>query len=365
MDNMNNNINQINIDNSPSNEQGFEPQTLPYQNYKPKPNKFIEILIALSKCAGYVLIWLGVQVVLGLMLSVILMIQSIGMTPDEIDALYNEAILKHSITLTVLTNLISLGIYYLIFRLTKKSFFKKIKTDLPDNKSYLPTIALGFSAQFVTNLVLGLLMNVLKVFPQKWVDELTQNNEIVDIANPVLSFFAVVILAPVFEEILCRGLLLNTLRKTMPKWGAIVVSAVIFGIIHGNPIQFIYATALGILLGWIYTKFDSILIPMLCHLVFNLISQIASYFNPENMVFTVIFGLITYASVPIFVLTMVYLNIGKFKKPVGEVSENPQFVPYQYPTDTQFIKPEYNEGVLNRLTMDIEGKPSNDDENKE
>ena len=364
MDNMNN-VNQVNIDNPPSDEQYFEPQSLPQQIYKPKPNKFIEILIALAKCAGYILIWLGIQIVLGFVLSFILMLQSIGMSGAEMDAFYNEAVLKHSVTLTILTNLISLGIFYLIFRLAKKPFFKKIKTDLPDKKSYLPTIALGFSAQFVTNLVLGILMNVLKVFPQSWIDQLEENGEIIEVANPFLSFFAVVILAPVFEEILCRGLLLNTLRKTMKKWYAIVVSAVIFGIIHGNPIQFIYATAIGILLGWIYTKFDSILIPMLCHLMFNLVSQIASYFDTENEVFLVFFGLIAYASVPIFVLTMVYLNIGKFKKPREDVSEIPQFIPYQTTENTQFIKPEYNEGVLKRITMDIEAKSSNDNENKE
>ena len=315
---------------------------------KSKPNKFIEILFALLKCIGYVGIWLGTQYVLLVGLAIFIMLQNRGATMAELVMLLKEATMKHGIALTVATNLIALAIFILIFVISKKSFLKKINISLPHKSSYLPTIAIGSSGQYVTALVLGMILTIL---PEKWIEEFNKTNEMVESASGFLAFFAVVILAPIFEEILCRGLILNTLRKAMPKWVAIVLSSAIFGIIHGNPIQFIYATALGILLGWLYTKYDSILIPMLCHLVFNLMSTINSYLDMENQIVTLIMGLIIFASVPVFALSLVYICLKKIKKEEAIIYETTPRVEYS----------EYNADALRKIEEEIESKNNNGD----
>lgn len=313
-----------------------------------KPNKFIEILFALLKCVGYVIIWLGTQFVLLEGLAIFIMLQNPTAQKAELNNLLAEATMKHGIALTVATNLIALAIFILIFVIAKKSFLKKIKVTLPHKSSYLPTIAIGGSAQYVTAFLLGM---ILLFLPKDWVDSFNQGNEMVENANGLLAFLAVVILAPVFEEILCRGLILNTLRKAMPKWVAIVLSSAIFGIIHGNPIQFIYATALGILLGWLYTKFDSIWIPMLCHLVFNLMSMLNSYLDPENPIVKLLLGLIVFASIPIFALSLVYICLKKFKKEEAIIYETAPRVEYS----------EYNADALRKIEEEIESKNNNGD----
>lgn len=310
-----------------------------------KPNRFIEILLALLKCAGYILIWLGTQYVLLIGMTVIIALQNSTVSRAELTKLIYDATMKHGIALTVATNLIALAIFVLIFVIAKKSFLKKINISLPHKAAYLPTIAIGGSGQYVTALLLGMIILFL---PENWVKQFNQTNEMVESSNGALAFFAVVILAPVFEEILCRGLILNTLRKSMPRWWAIVLSSAIFGIIHGNPIQFIYATAIGILLGWLYTKFDSIWIPMLCHLTFNLMSMLNSYLDPENPIVTLLLGLIIFASIPIFALSLVYICLKKFKKeaPMAE-----------YAPITQS---EYNADALRKIEEQIESNNNGD-----
>ena len=300
------------------------------------------------------------QLILTEAIAVVVAMQNSTMNEDALMELITNTIYQYSIELTVACNLIALGIYFLIFYIAKKSLIKKIDISIPDKRAFLPTFLVGFTGQFVTTLILGLLMNVLQVFPQEWIDALNQNGDMIDNANPALSFFAVVILAPVFEEILCRGLILKTLNKTMNKWCAIVLSASIFGIIHGNPIQFIYATALGILLGWLYTKFDSILIPMLCHLAFNLVSQIAGYLDTENEAIAVLLALVMYVSIPIFIFSLVYFNITKFNKKADTVSVNQPEIQYQIPISipTQ----EYSRSTLQALEDEIEGKNKNNKE---
>lgn len=322
--------------------------------YAPKQSKSVEILIALAKCFGFLLVWLGVQFVLVQIMGAIIMLQNPTISAEGL----TEAVYKYSLELTVDTNLIALIIFFLIYRIRGKSLLKKIDVSLPDKSSYAPVAIVGATGQFVTALILGLLMNVLNIFPQKWVDALNDASGAVTEGNPLLSFFAVVILAPLFEEILCRGLILSTLKKVMPKWYAIVISASIFGIIHGNPIQFIYATSIGILLGWLYTKYDSIFAPMLCHLAFNLVSTLVGYINPENVFATVVLGLIMYASIPAFVLAIIYINTKKIQKKTEEVSENQAFIPVIPVNNT----PEYNASVISKLEEQLEGTNTNNEE---
>ncbi len=348
MQEVNQNVNAANqpVYNQPVIQQGaYQP---------PKKNKFAEILLALVKCAGYIFVWLGVQTALSLVLSVVVALTNPGLNPTEL----TDILLSYSIELTIASNIAALVIYFLIFFIARKSLLKKVDISLPHKLSYAPTAVVGTTGQFVTAFILGILINI-NIFPKEWVDALNENSDIVTNANPFLSFFAVVILAPVFEEILCRGLILNTLHKTMPKWCAIVLSSAIFGIIHGNPIQFIYATALGIILGWLYTKFDSIWIPILCHLAFNLTSTLLGYL-PENDIVNVITGLLIFASIPVFVLAIIYINLKNFKKKPVSVSVNQGFVPY--PVNNA---PEYNASVVKNLEDEIEGKSTHNSDNKE
>lgn len=82
-----------------------------------------------------------------------------------------------------------------------------------------------------------------------------------------------VILAPIFEEIIFRGIIQRGLiNKGWEPWKAILLSAMIFGLVHGNPWQFVGAVLLGCVLGLVYYKTKSLLLPMLLHAFNNLCS---------------------------------------------------------------------------------------------
>ena len=83
------------------------------------------------------------------------------------------------------------------------------------------------------------------------------------------SFLVVAIFAPIFEEWLCRGMLLRgLLTKMKPVW-AIVISALFFALIHGNPWQALNAFLIGLVMGYVYFKTGSLLLTMLIHFVNN------------------------------------------------------------------------------------------------
>jgi len=83
------------------------------------------------------------------------------------------------------------------------------------------------------------------------------------------SFLLTAIFAPVFEEWLCRGMVLRGLLTRMkPAW-AIVISALFFAVIHLNPWQALNAFAIGLVMGYVYYKTGSLWLTMLIHFVNN------------------------------------------------------------------------------------------------
>lgn len=96
--------------------------------------------------------------------------------------------------------------------------------------------------------------------------------------NSPLGIFSIVILAPVVEELLFRGAIQGHLMRIWknPKW-AILTSSLIFGIVHGNPVQIPFAIVTGLVLGWVYYRTGSLLPGMLMHFINNG-SSVALYY---------------------------------------------------------------------------------------
>lgn len=89
----------------------------------------------------------------------------------------------------------------------------------------------------------------------------------------VAGFITVCILAPVFEEILFRGILLRGLLQngTSPII-AIILSSFLFGLAHLNPWQFLGAGFLGAIFGFVYYRTKSLWLVMFLHALNNMIS---------------------------------------------------------------------------------------------
>lgn len=98
------------------------------------------------------------------------------------------------------------------------------------------------------------------------------------------GYFAVGLLAPLCEELVFRGAVLRALLQWTPRhWVAIAVSALLFALIHANPAQMPHAFLIGLLLGWLYYRTDSIVPGVVYHWVNNSIAYVLYnlYPNPD------------------------------------------------------------------------------------
>ena len=119
-----------------------------------------------------------------------------------------------------------------------------------------------------------------------------------------------IIIGPIIEELLYRGVLLRTLER-YGKWFAIIISALIFGLMHGNAVQFPVALVIGLLFGYLTIKY-SIGLSMILHVLNNLsveiIGRISAY--SENM------GVLINLSVLIAGIVSIFLMIMSAGKPL-------------------------------------------------
>ena len=83
------------------------------------------------------------------------------------------------------------------------------------------------------------------------------------------SFLLVAIFAPIFEEWLCRGMVLRGLLTKMKPANAIIISALFFAVIHANPWQALNAFLIGLTMGYVYYKTGSLILTMIMHFVNN------------------------------------------------------------------------------------------------
>ncbi|MBQ1902170.1 MAG: CPBP family intramembrane metalloprotease [Lachnospiraceae bacterium] len=96
----------------------------------------------------------------------------------------------------------------------------------------------------------------------------------------VVKILCNVIFVPILEELLYRGIIAGQLEVIYKNKNiAIIVSAVLFGILHFNVVQFIYACICGFALAYIYLRNHKIWVPIAAHGLTNFIVVMYTTFN--------------------------------------------------------------------------------------
>lgn len=89
-----------------------------------------------------------------------------------------------------------------------------------------------------------------------------------DFTFDIFAFIGSCCLAPLTEEFVCRGIVVDILKEKHSNTFAVFVSAIIFYIIHGNPMN-VGAMVFGLFAGWVIIKAKSIIPGMMMHLMWN------------------------------------------------------------------------------------------------
>lgn len=159
------------------------------------------------------------------------------------------------------------GLWYYFGVFRQKAKRGEREESLFSGRSLAGIFCLAIGAQCMIGLIL-LLWSVVSPGQIETYEQLIEDSGIGEMN--LLSVIATVILAPVGEELVCRGLTVEYLKRAGAKfWVINVVQAALFGFMHLNLVQGVYAFMVGLVCGYLVLKYQSLLASMFFHAVFN------------------------------------------------------------------------------------------------
>lgn len=231
----------------------------------------------------YLFIYFFLQAIFGGILGVAIAIIYSG---NSVSVIQN-IIMRYIFVSVVVAALVSIMIYFFILKGKGVSFKERCEFHKVKSKDTLSIILLALSLGALSTSFIVLTQNTFKSY-----QEVSKNMAVG--MESILGIIAVIILIPIFEEILFRGLIFNELKNNVNIIISVVLQAAIFAIAHGNIAQAIYAFFLGLMASLIYIWTKSIVSNMLLHITFNLsgtfIFPILLYFTKNYVVLYIVLG---------------------------------------------------------------------------
>ena len=142
-------------------------------------------------------------------------------------------------------------------------------------KGFNPSVILwGLILMLAANVVIEPL---IELFPSQWYDLVTEQ-----ISAGGWATVTAVVLAPILEEMLFRGIIQDSLVRKRGPWSGILIASAIFGLIHGIPQQVVAGFCLGIIIGFVYYKTRSLLSVIVLHAINNALATFMNLFESEE-----------------------------------------------------------------------------------
>ena len=226
------------------------------------PGRALPVLAALGKSVCYLLLFVGMQTLVMLPASVYLGVAAaLG---GDVDTLYAQ-LMADVTTYSMISGLLTIAVVIAFYRFRRKPMAEALWLRGVDGPALLTGAALAPALYLLVGGALALL-------PEAWLESYNEASAGIE-TGTFTGVLAVAVVAPVVEELVFRGLMLNRLSRVMPGWLAALLSSAVFGICHGHPVWFAYAFVLGAFFAFIDLRAQSILPSILGHLVFNAIGQ--------------------------------------------------------------------------------------------
>lgn len=225
-------------------------------------------------------LWLGIQIIVLLTFKVV--------------SIYNHTDFN---SMTAQMLLISDGLIAISLIILRYCKIREMFTLVP-KKAFVLSLVMAISALFAFDMLFQVL-DIPDIFEQQFL-EMTKS---------WAGFIGICIVGPIMEEIMMRRVIMTEIAKaTGHVWWGIIISAAIFSVIHGNPIQMVFALPAGIIFGWLYHKTGSLFVPICIHIINNTISFFAIKFNLDLQISlsdtlgTIIFLVLTVISIVSIIL---------------------------------------------------------------
>ncbi|MGA1821341.1 MAG: lysostaphin resistance A-like protein [Thermoplasmatota archaeon] len=168
---------------------------------------------------------------------------------------------------------IILSVYSVILICLLSLFHREMEIgDLFKGKKILSSSLYGMAVLIPLILILSLLINLLAPVETQTSSSIIAAPD--NLLDMIFLFIGLVLIAPLVEEIFFRGTLYAVIDRNLGVYPAILITSVVFSIMHFDPVQALPLFLLGILMGWLRSRSDSIIPSLVVHSANNLLALV-------------------------------------------------------------------------------------------
>ena len=229
---------------------------------------------AILSALGYFVLYNAIRMVieLGYYIYLYATIPTGGLSEEAILELFNQALFRDGNYLMIIMDVLIFLVLAIIFLARGKTFGEGMGM----KKTKFADILLAFVAGLGLTCVLSFVMIFVSILFPKVMEDYNSTMDATYNMNTLIPYIlAGVIGAPLIEEVVFRHLLAGRLARGIPRVLAIIISSVVFGLVHSHPVQWVYAAVLGFVMACVYFAYDSIWVNIALHAGFNALSVVA------------------------------------------------------------------------------------------
>ena len=235
-----------------------------------------------------IIIAYAIQIILEIMVAqgavVYVMATFKGTTAAELIQDFNVKL--SSGTFNSLLQVLYAAVIAIVFGFIYKKLFKKgskfefFKSSQNPSMTICGIVLFAIALQYICVYLMSAIVVAFPDWYREYV-ELLESAGISDSMSLLTGIYAV-LLGPICEELLFRGVTLSAALKSMPAPVAILLQALLFGAYHRNMLQGSYTFVFGLAIGYIMYLYDDIVITILVHMLYNILGTYLSRFLPTG-----------------------------------------------------------------------------------
>ena len=259
----------------------------------------------LWRVAYPLLIWFGISIMVESVFMIIPAVQAFS-EPDVFHSfeLTDRALeyvldwtLENSLLITLVSDAIAAVVLFMFCLLDgrgkeKNSPLKSFTVKKP--LAFIVCLCTAVASCILFEVVLSFIVSVVTTFGGT-TESFDEVSDIISNSGMLMQVITVVVVGPICEEMLMRAVIYRRMRTCHGFWFSAIASAAIFGVIHGNWVQFVYAFIVGFIIAYVYEMTGNLLMPIIFHMTINGISTLMGtealgpYF--ENLMYGPIMGI--------------------------------------------------------------------------
>lgn len=263
-----------------------------------KPRTAGQIFAELGRALCYLFLFILSQTLVSVVYTLTIQLYSMLNPGIQIDLL--ALVMACTDQISIVSGAITLVVLAAFFLLRRKNPLKETGFRFAHGRYVF--LGCGIAPVFYTavTIVLGLL-------PEAWLEDYAEASAALN-QEGILVVIATVIIAPVVEEVIFRGLILSRLSRALPGWLAVLISALLFGVCHGQIVWVAYAFVLGVVFGFLSLRARSIWPSLVAHLFFNGIGQLMVLLESRSIDPTSTLLILAGAGVVACVITLIFIR---------------------------------------------------------